>query len=331
MIDIKKLQTLAGILDYPDPNDSSKGTTEQEFQEYLKNHYGIIFALVSMSLWQPGAKYIQGQIIRSPNMPPNTVARVTKAGTTEAAEPVWGDVGGIIADGTVEYIMLPETLDFATQEEVTKGIVDNKIVSPSMLGQTLQIDLASTKRVNINEGDKSVTAGVTGILPVAHGGTGMDHLPYTPNEKGSAWDGTHFPAIDADGAMEVGKAINFHETNSSDPLQVSVSNGGLSITGKLNLNGNDILDTISKAGVVDGNVSNANAWWIKIGGKIPLIIQGGNGSVFPVAFPTSWLTLQLTPFGDHNTQNNLHVNWINNTGFGAYNNEYDVHYLAIGV
>ena len=34
-------------------------------------------------------------------------------------------------------------------------------------------------------------------------------------------------------------------------------------------------DDLSAAGVVAGNVSNTNAWWVKLGGVIPLIIQGG--------------------------------------------------------
>ena len=50
---------------------------------------------------------------------------------------------------------------------------------------------------------------------------------------------------------------------------------------------------VSGAGVVAGNVSNANAWWVKLGGVIPLIIQGGYNYVgrrtdryvpFPVAY-----------------------------------------------
>ena len=111
MTDVKKLQTLSGILDYPDPNDASKGTTEQQFQEYLRNHFDIMYALVSQSLWQPGTNYIKGQVILSPNMPANTIARVTAAGSSGAAEPVWGSVGCTISDGTVTYIMLPRTID----------------------------------------------------------------------------------------------------------------------------------------------------------------------------------------------------------------------------
>lgn len=36
----------------------------------------------------------------------------------------------------------------------------------------------------------------------------------------------------------------------------------------------DSFETLS-AGVVAGDVSNANAWWVKLGGAVPLIIQGG--------------------------------------------------------
>ena len=289
MTDVKKLQTLDGMLDYPDPNDASKGTTEQQFQEYLKNHYAVMYSLVSMSLWQPGATYIKGQVILSPNMPANTIARVTTAGTSGAAEPVWGAVGSTISDGTAAYIMLPRTIDFATQDEVTAGTNKDKIVTPAMLGQTVQVDLASTKRVNLNAAAKSVTPGITGILPVTHGGTGLDHLPYTPNFQGSAWDGTHFPAIGSDGVAEVGSILDFHEKSADDAdysLRLSSSDG------KLMVNGTDIMSYInnvkSQAGVVAGNVSNANSWWVKLGGTIPLIIQGGNRNkgwqTFPVAF-----------------------------------------------
>lgn len=49
---------------------------------------------------------------------------------------------------------------------------------------------------------------------------------------------------------------------------------------------------VSGAGVVAGNVSNANAWWVKLGGTIPLIIQGGYKWVgirtdVNIAFPIS--------------------------------------------
>lgn len=318
MTDVKKLQTLDGMLDYPDPNGANKGTTEQQFQEYLKNQYAVMYSLVALALWQPGTNYIVGQVVLSPNMPANTIARVTTAGTSGDAEPVWSAVGSTISDGTAAYIMLPRTIDFATQEEVTAGTNTTKIVTPAMLGQTVQVDLASEKRVNINEADKSVTPGITGILPVAHGGTGLDHLPYTPNGNNSVWDGTRFPVIGTDGGMEIGRMVDFHEkSGDTSDYSVRLSSSG----GKLLVNGTDIMSYIgnvkSQAGIVAGNVSDANAWWVKLGGTIPLIIQGGYKYVgertdvyvpFPIAYSTV-LSIVGTPV----------VNSANSSGRGLEN------------
>ena len=47
----------------------------------------------------------------------------------------------------------------------------------------------------------------------------------------------------------------------------------------------DSFETLS-AGVVAGDVSNQNSWWVKLGGTIPLIIQGGIGGssfTYPLA------------------------------------------------
>lgn len=329
MTDVKKLQTLSGILDYPDPNDASKGTTEQQFQEYLKNHYAVMYALVSQSLWQPGTNYIKGQVILSPNMPANTIARVTTAGTSGAAEPVWGAVGSTISDGTVTYIMLPRTIDFATQEEVTAGDIRDKMVSPAMLGQTVQVDLASAKRVNLNEADKSVTPGITGILPVAHGGTGTDSLANITVGKASTLDGnaglwdylhrlgknptlpTKNAALNALGVFlsyfdqsnkianqptQYGQLLNLPADEGYESAQIWIEQA----SGRMfHRGGNDSIaindtpfkrfldtDDFSAAGVVAGDVSNANAWWVKLGGTIPLIIQGGIGGssfTYPIA------------------------------------------------
>lgn len=54
----------------------------------------------------------------------------------------------------------------------------------------------------------------------------------------------------------------------------------------------DSFETLS-AGVVTGDVSNPNSWWVKLGGTIPIIIQGGyetskSGS-WAIAFPHTLL------------------------------------------
>ena len=40
-------------------------------------------------------------------------------------------------------------------------------------------------------------------------------------------------------------------------------------------------------GVIAGNVSNANAWWVKLSGVVPLIIQGGFSSSGKFTYPIS--------------------------------------------
>lgn len=73
----------------------------------------------------------------------------------------------------------------------------------------------------------------------------------------------------------------------------------------------------SGAGVVAGNVSNANAWWVKLGGTIPLIIQGGYKYVglrtdVTIAFPVAYsrvLSIVGTPV----------VNASNSSGRGLEN------------
>lgn len=52
-------------------------------------------------------------------------------------------------------------------------------------------------------------------------------------------------------------------------------------------------------GVIAGDVSNANAWWVKLSGAVPLIIQGGSSSVtggvvYPISFSSFGLPFAIT-------------------------------------
>lgn len=53
----------------------------------------------------------------------------------------------------------------------------------------------------------------------------------------------------------------------------------------------DSIETLS-AGVVAGDVSNPNSWWVKLGGSIPIIIQGGIGG-YSFTYPLA-LSMVLT-------------------------------------
>lgn len=318
-----------------------KGTKIQDWQDYQRNLNATIQNIIGADiLWQPNKDIASNNVVRSPNMVAGTYARVTKAGTTAAVEPAWTGVGTTVTDGTVTYVIYPQIIDFATQAEVTDGTNKDKIVTPAMLGQTIQVDLASTKRVNLNEADKSVTPGITGILPVANGGTGTDSLANVTVGKAGTLDGnaglwdylhrlgvnptlpTTNAALNALGVFmsyftdnkianqpgQYGQLLNLPADKGAESAQLWIEqpNGRMfhrGGNGSIAINGTPFkrfLDTddLSAAGVVAGNVSNSNAWWIKLGGAVPLIIQGGYGSVgkgqtatftYPVAFPSAAL------------------------------------------
>lgn len=105
-------------------------------------------------------------------------------------------------------------------------------------------------------------------------------------------------------------------------------------------------DDLSAAGVVAGNVSNSNAWWVKLGGAIPLIIQGGYKYVdertdvyvpFPIAYSTV-LSIVGTPVvnAENSSGRGLeNIKTYNTTSF-VYYSGYDINYknllwLSVGI
>lgn len=335
MADVLKLQSTAGMFDYPDPANPSKGTTEQQYIEFEKNKHSVLSSLVADELWQPSTFYRTGQVVKSPNMPANVVARAVTEGTSANAEPFWSSAGHTMTDGSVVWAMLYRTIDYATQAEVTAGTNTSKIVTPAMLGRTIKTDLASENTGTLNAADKIVVGGVTGILPVAHGGTGTDSLVNITVGKAGTLDGdtglwnylhrkgkdfalpTSNTALNALGMFissyskantfknqpgQYGQLVNipFDKNDESTQFWIEQNSGRLYHRGGNHVNrANDtpfirFLDTddLSAAGVVAGDVSNPNSWWVKLGGAVPLIIQGGNqdkdGSNVQVSFPISF-------------------------------------------
>ena len=336
MADVLKLQSTAGMFDYPDPANPSKGTTEQQYIEFEKNKHSVLSSLVADELWQPSTAYKVGQVVKSPNMPANVVARVVTAGTSAAGEPVWSSAGHTMADGSVVWAMLYRTIDYATQAEVTAGTNNTKIVTPAMLGKTIKTDLASENAGILNAADKTVVGGVTGILPVSHGGTGatsLDDVTVGLAKSLTGDDGlwaylhrlgvnptlpTTNAALNALGVFisnftqedkianqptAIGQLLNIPADKNEESAQLWIS----SRSGNMYHRGGNnsfavnttpfkrFLDTddLSAAGVVAGDVSNANAWWVKLGGAVPLIIQGGYTWVgvrtnVNIAFPISF-------------------------------------------
>lgn len=357
----------------------AEGTTQQQYQEFVRNMYGTLSDVVKITMWQPNTSYPAGAVLVSPDMPVNTLARVAVAGTTGTAIPTWGAAGDTVVDGTVKWTMLRRTIDYATQEEVTAGTNTSKIVTPAMLGKTIKTDLASENTGTLNAADKTVVGGVTGILPVAHGGTGTDSLAnVTVGKAGTLdgdaglWDylhrkGTNFApptgnvALNALGMFissynkasifknqpgQCGQLVNipqFRDNAESTQFWIEQASGRLYYRGgNSSIVVNDtpftrFLDTsdLSSLGVVAGDVSNPDSWWVKIGGTIPIIIQGGmhnNGKnwendagapaytvSYPVAFPNACFTITGSPERNNNARyayrTGYHIIWKKESQF----------------
>lgn len=364
------------------------GTTQQQYQEFVRNMYGTLSDVVKITMWQPNTSYPAGAVLVSPDMPANTLARVVVAGTTGGVIPTWGAAGNTVADGTVTWAMLYRTIDYATQEEVTAGTNKTKIVTPAMLGKTVKTDLASENTGMLNAADKTVVGGVTGILPVSHGGTGTDSLTNvtvgkagTLDGNAGLWDYLHrfglnptLPTKNADlnklgvfmsyfaekdkianQPTHYGQLLNIpaDKCDESAQLWIVQNSGQMYHRGGNTSNAvNDtpfkrFLDTddLSTVGVVAGNVSNANAWWVKLGGAVPLIIQGGyidDGTEissrdikYPIVFSKAILSINLTMVCHRTGQSYGYAARITSisglTSFAAYSNYPKAFWLAIGI
>ena len=256
----------------------------------------------------------------------------------------------------------------------SKDGVDNLGKSGKAWGKTYTKELSVSGKADIQTLSVS---NFTGILPVAHGGTGTDSLAnVTVGKAGTLvgdaglWDYLHrlgenptLPttnaALNALGVFmsyfyqnnkianqptQYGQLFNIPADKGSESTQLWIEQasgrmyhrGG---NGSIAINDTPFkrfLDTddLSAAGVVAGDVSNANAWWVKLGGAVPLIIQGGyetgkSGS-WAIAFPHALLGIS----GDY-SGNSGKMDWGpsisgNTTEWSTSGSGSDVRVIAIG-
>ena len=256
----------------------------------------------------------------------------------------------------------------------SKDGVDNLGKSGKAWGKTYTKELSVSGKADIQTLSVS---NFTGILPVAHGGTGTDSLAnVTVGKAGTLvgdaglWDYLHrlgenptLPttnaALNALGVFmsyfcqnnkianqptQYGQLFNIpaDKVRESTQLWIEQDSGRMyhrGGNGSIAINDTPFkrfLDTddLSAAGVVAGDVSNANAWWVKLGGAVPLIIQGGyetgkSGS-WAIAFPHALLGIS----GDY-SGNSGKMDWGpsisgNTTGWSTSGAGSGVRVIAIG-
>lgn len=133
---ISKYISTDGMLNY---EGSASPTTQQQYQEMVKSWDSTFQNLLDAGhLWQPQKDYLTNQVVESPSMTPNTVAKVITPGTSGIKEPTWGAIGDTVADGTVSYLIVAKTTETATADDVAAGTDKYKAITPAVMAQLLK-------------------------------------------------------------------------------------------------------------------------------------------------------------------------------------------------
>ena len=120
----KFIKGVAKYFTYASDSGETTPTTQADLQELMKNNNTILECLVD-GLWQPDKEMQLGQIVRSPNMPANTVAKVTSVGVTGTTEPEWPEtVEATVSDGSVTFTMVTNIINSYTKTEIDAKMED---------------------------------------------------------------------------------------------------------------------------------------------------------------------------------------------------------------
>lgn len=156
----KFIKGVAKYFTYASGSGETTPTTQADLQELMKNNNTILECLVE-GLWQPEKEMKLNQIVRSPNMPANTVAKVTSAGTTGTTEPEWPEtVYTTVSDGGVTFTMVANITNSYTKTETDAkledkaDLVDGKVPA----GQLPEMDYVPKNGDTTIKGILSVTS-----------------------------------------------------------------------------------------------------------------------------------------------------------------------------
>lgn len=137
---------------------------------------------------------------------------------------------------------------------------------------------------------------------------------------------------------------NDSDFTTNDALAIALDDAKAEVKEEIPTKVSQLLDDVG-IGIVDGDVSNTNAWWVKLGGTIPIIIQGGyidDGTEissrdikYPIVFSKAILSVNLTMVCPRTGQSYgyaARITSINGlTSFTAYSNYPKAFWLAIGI
>lgn len=155
------------------------GTTQQQYQEFVRNIYGTLSDVVKITMWQPNTSYPAGAVLVSPDMLENTLARATVAGTTGTAIPTWGAAGATVVDGTVKWTMLYRTMDDVTQGKSGYMSARDKV---KLDGIDVKSVTESAGKVTVTKSNGNSTTFDAGINILTRNKTyAVGDIAYSPN------------------------------------------------------------------------------------------------------------------------------------------------------
>ena len=99
---IKFIRDIARYFKYP---SDDQPTTQQDYQNAVKNWVATEESLVDCVLWQPTTRYDTGNVVKTPSIPSQYYLVCTTAGTSGDSEPTYTDVsvGDSVTDGSVTW------------------------------------------------------------------------------------------------------------------------------------------------------------------------------------------------------------------------------------
>ena len=136
---IKFIRDIARYFKYPSDDNP---TTQQDYQNAVKNWVATETSLVDTILWQPTTRYRVGNVVKTPSIPSQYCLICTKSGTSGSTEPDYTDIeiGDTVTDGTVTWkVDGVLTLSGGTMTGTIKADVTS-IISRSVNNSFLQIN-----------------------------------------------------------------------------------------------------------------------------------------------------------------------------------------------
>ncbi|MCM0757337.1 hypothetical protein M7775_01985 [Sporomusa sphaeroides DSM 2875] len=127
---------------------------------------------IATKYWQSTKTYAVGNIVYSPNLPSNSYAECTVAGTTAETEPTWPAIGSTKVDGTVTWVVRDSRDARKLQTARTLSLTGGVTGSVSFDGSANASMAATVAVLGAIDGSQltKLTANVlTGVLPAIDG------------------------------------------------------------------------------------------------------------------------------------------------------------------